>query len=57
MKTLPDEKKLLEMLAVFQSAEQGAREICEISAAIALKYQSRMREVRALKQQQTDVSE
>lgn len=57
MKTLPDEKKLLEMLAVFQSAEQGAREISEISAAIALKYQSRMREVRALKQQQTDVSE
>ena len=57
MKTLPDDKKLLEMLAVFQNVEQGAREICEISAAIVLKYQSRMRQVRAAQQQQADVTE
>lgn len=44
MKTLPDDKKLLEMLAVFQSAEQGAREICDISTAIALKYQNQVRQ-------------
>ena len=49
-----DEKKLLEMLAVFQSAEQGARDICQMSTEIALKYQSRMRQVRAARQQQID---
>ena len=57
MKTLPDEKALLEMLELFKSAEQGAREICEVSGAIALKYQKRMREVREAKNQQLDPSE
>ena len=57
MKTLLDEKSLLEMLELFKSAEQGAREICEVSGTIALKYQKRMREVREIKHQQLDPSE
>jgi hypothetical protein len=57
MKTLPDEKTLLGMLELLKSAEQGAREICEMSTTIALKYQNRMREVRETKKQQTDVTE
>ena len=50
MKTLPDEKTLLAMLEQFKSAEQQAREICEISTEITLKYQRRMREIRPAKQ-------
>jgi len=57
MNTLPDDRKLLEMLAVFQSAEQGAREICDLCAAIALKYQHRTRQVEQDKQQQVDASD
>ena len=34
-----------------QIAEQQAREICEISTEVALKYQQRMRELREAKQQ------
>ena len=46
MKKLPDEKTLLEMLEHFKLAEQAAREMSELSTAIALKYQKRMREIR-----------
>jgi hypothetical protein len=51
MKTLPDEKTLLAMLEHLKSAEQQAREICEISTEIALKYQQRMREIREARQE------
>lgn len=51
MKELPDEKTMLEMLELFKSAEQGARELCEMSTAIALKYQKRVREIKEVKQQ------
>ena len=51
MKKLPDEKTLLAMLEQFKIAEQQAREICEISTEVALKYQQRMRELREAKQQ------
>jgi hypothetical protein len=50
MKKLPDEQRLLEMLEVFKSAEIGAREICELSTAIAWKFQK-------LKSQQASVQE
>jgi len=39
------------MLEQFKIAEQQAREICEISTEVALKYQQRMRELREAKQQ------
>ena len=51
MKILPDEKTLLAILEQLKSAEQQAREICEISTEITLKYQRRMREIRQAKQQ------
>lgn len=51
MKKLPDEKTLLAMLEQFKIAEQQAREICEISTEVALKYQQRRRELREAKQQ------
>jgi hypothetical protein len=50
MKKLPDEQRLLEMLEVFKSAEIGAREICELSTAIAWKFQK-------LRSQQVSVQE
>jgi hypothetical protein len=42
MKELPDEKILLEMLEEFKQAEQAARELCELSTAIAWKYQKKV---------------
>lgn len=51
MKELPDEKTMLEMLELIRSAEQAAREICEMSTAIALKYQRRVREIKQASQQ------
>ena len=45
MKTLPDEKTLLILLDDLKNAEQQAREICEMSTAIALKYQKRIEEL------------
>lgn len=51
MKELPDEKTMLEMLELIRSAEQAAREICEMSTAIALKYQRRVREIKEARQQ------
>lgn len=44
MKELPDEKILLEMLEEFKLAEQAARELCELSTAIAWKYQMKVSE-------------
>lgn len=46
MKELPDEKILLELLALAKDFEQKAREMCEMSTAIALKYQKRVRQSR-----------
>lgn len=49
MKTLPDEKVLLTLLDELKNVEQGAREICEMSTEIALKYQRKMQEIRKAK--------
>ena len=60
MKELPDEKTLIEMLEHFKLAEQAAREMCELSTAIALKYQKRMREIREARKKwsvMTDIRE
>lgn len=57
MKELPDEKTMLETLELIKSAEQAAREMCEMSTAIALKYQRRVREVREARQQQAGATE
>jgi hypothetical protein len=46
MKTLPDEKILLTLLDDLKNAEQQAREICEMSTEIALKYQQKIQEMR-----------
>ncbi len=46
MKELLDEKTMIEMLELFKSAEQAAREMDEMSTAIALKYQRRLREIK-----------
>ena len=50
MKTLPEEKTLLAVLEDLKNAEQQAREICEMSTEITLKYQRKMREIREAKQ-------
>lgn len=57
MKELPDEKKMLEILELIKEFEQAAREICEMSTAIALKYQRRVRGSRAAGQQQAKITE
>jgi hypothetical protein len=46
MKELPDEKILLEMLEELKQAEQAARELCELSTAIAWKYQKKVSQFR-----------
>ncbi len=51
MKELPDEKTLLELLALAKDFEQKAREMCEMSTALALKYQKRVREIQEARQQ------
>ncbi len=51
MKTLPDEKTLLALLEEVKNAEIIAREICDKSTEITLKYQRRMREIREARQQ------
>lgn len=45
MKELPDEKTLIEMLELFKDAETKAREIFELSTAIALKYEKKLQEI------------
>jgi hypothetical protein len=42
MKKLPDEKTLLEILELAKDFEQSARELCELSTAIAWKYQKKV---------------
>lgn len=46
MKKLPDEKTLLEILELARDFEQSAREMCEMSTAIAYKYQKQVSEIR-----------
>ncbi len=46
MKQLPDEKTLLEILELARDFEQSTREMCEMSTAIAHKYQKRAAELR-----------
>ena len=41
IKQLPDEKTLLEILDLARDFEQSTREMCEMSTAIAHKYQQR----------------
>ncbi len=55
MKQLPDEKTLLEILELARDFEQSTREMCEMSTAIAHKYQKRAAEFRqtATNKQQT----
>lgn len=38
MKELPDEQKLLEILELIKEYEQAARELCDMSMMLALKY-------------------
>ncbi|MGH2413642.1 MAG: hypothetical protein ACRDEA_08115 [Microcystaceae cyanobacterium] len=57
MKELPDEKTMLEMLELIKECEQGAREIFEMSSAIALKYQRRIREMKDAQQAQANMTE
>lgn len=45
MKELPDEKTLIEMLELFKDAENKAREIFELSTAIALKYEQKLQDM------------
>jgi hypothetical protein len=42
VKKLPDEKTLLEILELTKDFELEARKLCEMSTAIAWKYQKRM---------------
>ncbi|MGK7872320.1 MAG: hypothetical protein AB4426_03075 [Xenococcaceae cyanobacterium] len=44
MKQLPDEKTLLEILDLARDFEQSTRKMCEMSTAIAHKYQKRVAE-------------
>ncbi len=46
MKTLPNEKILLTLLDELKNAEQQAREICEMSTKIALKYQQKIQDIK-----------
>ncbi len=39
------------MLELIKEYEQAAREICEMSTAIAIKYQRRVREIKEASQQ------
>lgn len=45
MNELPEEKTLMEMLDVFKDAENKAREIFELSTAIALKYEQKLQAI------------
>lgn len=58
MKKLPDEKTLLEILELARDFEQSAREMCEMSTAIAYKYQKQVSEIRqaAAQKQETQAS-
>lgn len=47
MKELPDDKTLFELLEMTKLAEQKARTTSELATDIALKYQNRMRDIRA----------
>jgi hypothetical protein len=51
MKELPDDQILLEILEDLKLAEQAAREMCQLSTEIALKYQQRIQRVRESQQQ------
>lgn len=42
MQQLPDEKTLIEILELVREFEQSAREMCEMSIAIAHKYQKKV---------------
>jgi hypothetical protein len=42
MQKFPDDQILLEILEDLKLAEQAAREICQLSTEIALKYQQRI---------------
>jgi hypothetical protein len=46
MKQLLDEKTLLEILELARDFEQSAREMCEMSTAIAHKYQKQVSKIR-----------
>ncbi len=55
MKELPEEKTLMEMLDVFKDAENKAREIFELSTAIALKYEQKLQEIEEQKPEKSRV--
>ncbi len=46
MKQFPDEETLIEILELVRDFEQSAREMCEMSTAIAHKYQKKVCEFR-----------
>ncbi len=54
VKQLPDEKTMLKILELVKDFEQSAREMCEMSTAIAHKYQKRMQEIREAEKKQSD---
>ncbi|NJK50075.1 hypothetical protein HC931_19790 [Candidatus Gracilibacteria bacterium] len=47
MKKLPDEQTLLEILELAKDFEQSARELCELSTAIAWKYQKKVSQLQS----------
>lgn len=51
MKQLPDEQTLLELLEMARTVEQQARETCELTTAIAIKWERRLAGRQAAKQQ------
>ena len=57
MKELPDEKTLMEMLEVFKDAENKAREIFELSTAIALKYENKLQKIEDRKPEKSRVGQ
>ncbi|MGE5655982.1 MAG: hypothetical protein ACM37W_05140 [Actinomycetota bacterium] len=57
VKQLPDEKAMLEILEMVKDFEQSAREMCEMSTAIAHKYQKRMQAIRETEKEQSDARE
>lgn len=55
MKELPDEKTLLELVALGKDFEQKARETCDLATEIACKWQRRLEDRQAAKQKACEI--
>ncbi|MCL1473103.1 hypothetical protein [Argonema antarcticum] len=56
MKELPDEKTLLELLALAKDAERKARKLNELSIAFEEKWKRKLEGKQAAKQQASEIS-